>query len=193
MVKPDSFGCVGNSIKLLNGKYLDLLNPDPVVIDLPTIATVLGRICRFGGHSPRFYSVAEHCVQMTRLATKQGIKNPALRSILLHDAAEAYIGDVTKPLKNLLTEYHAIETNVEEAIAEHFGCDFAEHRAVIKTYDRAMLSIEKQQLWPDDAERWEGFSNVDSDGIKLQYWSPEQAARMFVIKAQHLRIYGSAL
>ena len=138
----DTFGCLANKIKVASGHYFDLADPRPEMVDIVSIATALGRICRFGGHTPHFYSVAEHCVHAHDLAYRDGLPDYVCKAILLHDAAEAYIGDVVRPLKvieEVSKWYGKIESRIEEAIAIKFVVDFNSHANIIKHYDRMLL------------------------------------------------------
>jgi len=96
-----------SKILLRSGTMHDLLNPaangDPIIED---IAHALANICRWTGHTSRFYSVAEHCIRAAAIAPPE-----CKLHVLMHDAAEAYLGDVATPLKNLLPEYQTIELN----------------------------------------------------------------------------------
>ena len=175
----DRFGCVRNTIKVSAGHYVDLDDPDPESIDLPSIAAALSKICRYGGHCPQFYSVAEHSVHATAMAVAEGFVGDALRAVLLHDAAEAYIGDMVKPLKLTMPEYGEVERRFERAIAFAFGVDFHHWSDVIKRFDRAMLKAEKIAMWPEDREKWEGFSDIEDRDVSLGYWPPDQAERNF--------------
>lgn len=177
---PDTFGCIGNTIKVAWGHYVDLSNPDPATIDLRSIAAALSKICRFGGHCPRFYSVAEHCVHATRLARSERLSVEALIAVLLHDAAEAYIGDMVKPLKVSIPQFADVERRIEAAIERRFNVDFAKWATVIKRFDRAMLKAEKTIMWPDDAETWAGFSEIEDRYVSLWYWDPTTAENQFL-------------
>ena len=99
-----------------SGRYFDLLNPDPNEIDIDDIASALSKITRFTGHGRFAYSVAEHSVHCASLVPP----DYALEA-LLHDAQEAYLGDVSSPLKALLPEYRAIEHRVQAHIFRSFG------------------------------------------------------------------------
>lgn len=192
-MKPDHFGTCGDTFKLLNGGYMNLLNPDPKLIDLQSIAVSLSRICRFGGHCPKFYSVAEHCVHATELAYRDGVRGNDLRAILMHDATEAFLGDMIKPLKNLLPEYSVIESSFERAVGSAFNIRFSDHSDIVKHYDRVMLKAEKENMWPDDASQWLGFANLPDRPVQLQFWNPELAAAKFRTYAQFIRVFGSSL
>lgn len=186
----DRFGCLNNTIKVAAGHYVDLVNPDPESIEVCSIAAALSKVCRFGGHCPRFYSVAEHCVHATSLACSQGYAGDALVAIFLHDAAEAYIGDMVKPLKVLMSQYGEAERRIEAAIEAAFGVDFARWESVIKRFDRAMLKAEKVAMWPEDLETWEGFSEIETYVVNLQLWGPSEAEMQFLAMARTLQLVG---
>jgi hypothetical protein len=175
----DRTGCLGSKIKVASGKYVDLLEPDPSTIDIETIAKSLSKICRFGGHCPEFYSVAEHCVLAAVLAQNDGLGKEALRAILLHDAAEAYINDMVKPLKMMMPAYMEVERRFEIAIGVRFGVDFGKWKELIKKYDCIMLKAEKKALWPDDTEQWEGFETVEERYVKFEFLTPTCAEVSF--------------
>lgn len=185
----DDFGCINNTIKVAAGHYVDLADPKPETIDCYSIAMALSKICRYGGHSPKFYSVAEHCVMAMTIARDDENPDVILRAILLHDAAEAYIGDVVKPLKLLLPEYAAIEDRIEAAISERFDVDFKTYRDTVKHYDRTMLKAEKTQLWPNDASPWKGFAGLTDRPVPLGYWKPTAACFLFLSEARKLGLY----
>lgn len=181
-----AFGVRGTTIKVASGHYVDLINPDPGTLDLHSIAWALSQLCRFGGHSPRFYSVAEHCVLASELAELDERHVALQRALLLHDATEAYLGDVVKPLKIMLLDYEPIEQRMEAAIAQRFEVDLQGEHGLIKHYDRQMLVTEKARLWPDDTESWLGFEHVKPANVTLYYDDPQQAYLRFMGRAHFL-------
>lgn len=178
----DTFGCIANTIKVAAGHYVNLADPDPSTIDIVSIATALGRICRFGGHCPKFYSVAEHCVHAYELARADGLSTEALKAILLHDAAEAYIGDVVKPLKTMIPGYAEIERRIEAAIATRFDVDFERYVSAIKCYDRLMLKAEKTTMWPNDKTDWNGFNGITMPEVDFVFYKPQDATKVFYLR-----------
>ena len=164
----NAVGCVGTTILLVDGRYLDLMKPDPAAIKLETIAHGLARICRFGGQIREWYSVAEHSLWCERQAEADGCDDDARRAVLLHDAAEAYIGDVVRPLKRLLPLYREIEDRLHAAIGERFGVNFEAWKETIHDIDNALLKAEREQLFTDlPAHNWTSLDGVRSIGLDL--------------------------
>ena len=117
-----------------------LTSPRPSDVRTLDIAWALSRINRFGGHTQRPYSVAEHSVLVSKLVA------PEHRvAALLHDAAEAYIGDIVGPLKAMLPEIASIEQRIHEAVCARFGVS-AEIPEVVHEADRVALATEATQL-----------------------------------------------
>ena len=125
-----------------SGQCFNVREPRPEQILLEDVAHHLAHTCRFGGAVREFYSVAEHCVYVSRLVP------PELAPLaLVHDAAEAYLGDVIKPLKNCLPEYQALEHVWEAAIAKRFGFESLKH-PLVKDADVAAVQAERRDLLP---------------------------------------------
>lgn len=168
---------------LASGALFDLANPEGSEFTLNDIAHGLGHVCRFAGQTNRFYSVAEHCFHVSRLVPLEH-----KRAALLHDAAEAFIGDVTRPLKALLPDYRAIEKRVEDAISTRFLGDLdteAIRHPAIKAIDLAMCAVEARELMPNVAGYWSGLPVEDRAweavrDTRLNCDKPDYAARLWL-------------
>jgi hypothetical protein len=183
-----AFGCVGSTIRLESGIYLDLQQPRPEQIRLDDIAGSLSRICRFGGHVGQFYSVAEHCWHCADQARWDGLGLDVQRWALMHDAAEAYIGDVVKPLKELIKPlYGPIEARIEAVIAARFGLALSvEAVSAVKEIDNAMLIAERRALFTRDDTLWVGEETVRH--LPRVFWlhSSSKAEVAFLRRAEDL-------
>jgi len=157
-----------------SGLHFNLLAPDPDLIEIEDIAHALSHLCRFTGHTRQFYSVAEHSVRVSCLVP------PAYRlEALLHDAAEAYIGDVSSPLKALLPAYRGIEHNIDHAIRARFGLPLAQTHCV-KQADLVMLATERRDLMSNDDTPWEMPQGIEPDALRIHPAISSYAARMFL-------------
>lgn len=103
-----------------SGKRIDPSSPSADDIELTDIAAGLSRVNRFGGFTRDPYTVAEHSVLVAQIAASIDGSTAALRYGLLHDASEAYLGDIINPLKQLMPDYQAIEEKWMECILKKF-------------------------------------------------------------------------
>lgn len=149
----ERFTAGGPWIQTFTGRAVHLLDPRPEEIHIEDIAHALAHICRYTGHVEMFYSVAEHSLWASFLVP------PHLRlTALLHDATEAYVNDLSKPLKNLLPAYEAIEQKMWLAVAERFGIP-SELPKEVKTVDKALLMAEHAMLLKPPPAPW-GYRDV---------------------------------
>lgn len=145
------------------GRKFYLVDPSPDDVHPVDIVHALSRIGRFGGHASPFYSVAQHSSIAHDLAKPIGAD--VARVALLHDAAEAYIGDVIAPLKFLLPGLKTIETRILAAIFSRFGIERVGivEWSRVKQIDRRLLFTEAAALLstPAHVQEWEGYRPGD--------------------------------
>jgi uncharacterized protein len=142
-----------------SGRKVSLLDPKPESIDFEDIAFSLSRLCRFNGHLKHWFSVAEHCCLVSRLVPPR----LALTG-LLHDAAEAYCGDIVTPIKRLMSDagqlvYQAVEGRLWRAIAGKFGVD-PNWLSEVKEADCIACATERRDLTVYHADYY-GVPNVE--------------------------------
>lgn len=166
------------TILTVSGKYVNLLYPDPATLDPMDIAHALSNVCRFAGHTRVFYSVAQHAVLTSYLVPPEHAWEA-----LHHDDTEAYLGDVTTPLKQLLPDYRAIENNFNLAVRTRFNLSPAMDDEV-RLADLRALAIECVELFPleDPTNYWAVLK-----GIKI----PKGAERLLrkILTPEEARIY----
>lgn len=162
----------GDWMQTAGGRQFWPLSPSVDAIDIEDIAHALAHQCRFAGHCLRFYSVAEHSVHIARAASDEN----KLRA-LMHDAAEAYVVDVIRPLKPYLVGYKDIETRVHSAICERFRLPEAIPDEVLRL-DGGILVDEMQQNMAAPPAAWNYTG--ESIGARLEFWTPEQAKAEFL-------------
>jgi hypothetical protein len=156
---------------------ISLHEPTADMITIEDIAASLSKICRFGGCIPEFYSVAQHTLLVVKLAPP-----PLKKAAFLHDAAEAYLGDVIKPLKHLIKDlYTPLELKFEKLIFEKFNVPF-EQCAEIKKYDMQALEIEHDYMRGIDTCKFIFYSKELSHGrYMMPYcWPPHSAEASFI-------------
>ena len=97
-------------------KMFDPLHPDVALIDIQDIAHALAMLCRANGHFKSFYSVCQHSINCAKEAEARGYSQRVQLACLLHDASEAYLSDVTRPVKAELPRYLEIEQPLQDCI-----------------------------------------------------------------------------
>lgn len=158
----------------------DPFTATPEDIHIEDIALALSHVNRYGGHTVRAYSVAEHAVRVRLRVAELGGDFRQQRWALLHDATEAYLGDVCRPLKHRpeWQFYRDLEARLGRVIAERFGL-VGEEPDIVKAVDSAILSVEARDLKQPlplhpEWELREGWSAV---GLG---WTPERARHVFL-------------
>ena len=150
-----------NWIQTFSGKMFFPLAPRAQDIDIEDIAHALSNLCRFGGHTKAFYSVAQHsCLIADALSVKylnapEAERRAILGWALLHDAAEAYLVDIPRPIKYAegMERYRDWEVRLECAIAERFSLPPV-MPAIVKEYDNRILRNEADALLGQRVNGW---------------------------------------
>lgn len=171
----------GRFIQTYLGNKFWPLDPREEEVHLADIAHALSNQCRFSGHTSHFYSVAQHCILTSTLCTPEN----ALAS-LMHDASEAYLVDVPRPIKPALPEYLPIEAKIMEVIAKKFGfawplCDD------VRNADNIMLHVEKNALmkpldWSQDT-----LPDLPKYVPTIVQLTPKQAEELFLLTYYNLK------
>jgi len=167
-----------------SGNKIDLWAPDPSALHISDIAGALAKICRFGGQIDTFYSVAQHSILVAALCPPQ-----YKRAALMHDAAEAYLGDVIKPLKVVLGyNYAVLETLFDAAIAAAFNLDWSgDAHSVIKAVDKQVLEMEHEALQKGNPGQL--IRCLDNQGIldkDAWAWNWKLAQKLFMVTYHEL-------
>tara|TARA_R110002096_G_scaffold66682_2_gene162185 strand:- start:17305 stop:17889 length:585 start_codon:yes stop_codon:yes gene_type:complete len=172
-------GCDGNKILTWSLDSFDLENPEGSGIYLADIAKALGNLCRFTGQCD-FYSVAEHSVHCCRIALSNHPGNWELAfAALMHDAAEAYTGDISKPLKKMIEPiFGPIEKRIEDAVRARFKIDNRyDHQ--VKIIDMGMLKAEKRHLFPKSPLA-ENLDEYPDYAVQFGMLPPKKASLLFL-------------
>lgn len=171
---------IGDWLQTYSGKRFFPLDPRFEEIDIVDIAHSLSQQCRYAGHTRGFYSVAEHCLIISSVVSPEN----SLWG-LLHDASEAYLMDIPRPLKRYLPDYKQIEKRVMEVIATRFGLPPQEPDEVKEADTRILLNerdtvmrLRKQYYWDIPGE--------PLPGVVINCYPPEQAKQLFLKRFNEL-------
>ena len=159
-------------IRTRTGKKFDLLNPRAEDVCIEDISYALSNICRFTGHC-EFYSVAQHSLVVQDELYYEASKEDQLFA-LLHDAHEAYVGDISTPLKALLPDYQVLEARVAAVVREAFGLP-SEMPAVVKDADRRLLETEAIRFMGGPFD-----TNIKPFPCLIVPWDPDVAQNVFM-------------
>ncbi len=173
----------GDWIQVHSGRQFWPRDPDPADVDIRDIAHALSLVCRFTGHVRSFYSVAQHSVLVAKaVGDATGCRRTAMAG-LLHDASEAYLADVARPVKHLpeMAGYRAAEARLEAVIAERFGLAYPWHEAV-KAADCQALATERRDLMVVQRDDWGWLPEPWPQTITS--WAPDHAERSFLAMFQ---------
>jgi hypothetical protein len=190
----------GDWFQTFKGRKVWPLDPRPGDADLDEIIHALSNICRFNGHVPVFYSVAQHSVLVSRcVAEVWPNKNWPYLALegLFHDAPEAYLGDVIRPLKRsgaLTGGYFEAEVEWGRVIAEMIGLDpsrLASIDPAVKVADDRLLLAERRDLMPNPERRdeWREIA-YEPYAKKIIPVPPVEAEAMF--RAEYEKLKGGS-
>jgi uncharacterized protein len=180
-------------------------------VDIRDVAHALSNVCRFGGHCREFYSVAQHCVlasyyvelrwpddDATPGVVRRDVRLAAMQAALLHDAAEAYLGDIMSPLKRMAEKLCAHEYSINDAVARRFGLAVmleGPHgqriREAVREVDRRLLETERglhlttelPWVWDADGHRPTPLELTKEDRTP---WTPQEAEQRFLERFSHV-------
>jgi 5'-deoxynucleotidase YfbR-like HD superfamily hydrolase len=158
-------------ISTQNKGSIDLINPKVEYVDINDIAHSLGNMCRFGGHTPHFYSVAEHSLITCELCPEEYQK-----MALLYDATKTYVMDLLTPIKDYIQQFNHLESKWFEVIIQKFDLN-REHIEYVKKYDQQATHIEYARF----------FNNKHSNLIKFLH--PKDAEDRFLQHYESIRYY----
>lgn len=173
-------------IQTYSGVAFDLVKPVPAMVVVRDVAHALANIGRYTGHAEVFYSVAQHCVLMSRLVDPR-----YALAALVHDAPEAYVGDMAAPLKRMCPDFACVEQRVTVAVLEALIGRSAlrpEEEAAIRHADLRMLATERRDLLGPHPRPWV----IDEMEIRPYHdtiwpWHPAQAEHYWLKRLQELR------
>ncbi len=176
----------GPFIQTLSGRRVNPLDAAPEDIDPADIARALANLCRFGGHSKAFYSVAQHSAIVCDLLEERGATPDELMAALLHDAAEAYLGDLPHPLKHrseLGAAFRVAEKRLEAVIEQRFSLPQAAGR--IKPLDKALLAQERR-IFSEVTWHWPELDGAEELDLEIEPWNSARALEEFTARYERI-------
>lgn len=168
-----------NWIQTFTGRQVWPLRMRPEDVDIKDVAHALSMLCRFNGHSLRYYSVAEHSVRVSRAL-------PADLALwgLLHDAGEAYLSDLPRPVKRQLPEFGEYEDKVLRVVADKYGLIWPMPKEVA-TADTRLLVTEARDLMLPPPDSW----GIDLEPLpgEITPWPAEEAEKAYLDAFEKLK------
>ena len=173
-----------------SGRKMMFLQPTTESVCLLDITLHLSQICRFTGGSSQFYSVAQHSVFVAALV-KQALDNESVSNqtveywdqilaALFHDAEEAYMSDISSPLKSCIEgKYNWIAEGIRLKIYERYGIDSGYYNATVKAADNAAVLVERYYLMPDHPD-WPKVPRSEMTYARPIFMGPEDARWRFI-------------
>lgn len=159
-----------NSILTISKREVNVFDPKLEMFEIEDIAHALSNICRFTGHIPVRYTVAQHCVLCAKASLPEYKK-----AALLHDASEAYLNDIASPIKELLPDYIKLEDSIMKCIAERFDFEYPLPKSV-SLIDKIYYNIERRT-----------FRDTEETGLTItKVWSQKKAYNEFIKMFKYL-------
>ena len=169
---------MGRYFRTYTDRRVDLFEPKTSEISIFDIARSLSQQCRFLGHTTRFYSVAQHSILVSQL-----VPNEDALWGLLHDASEAYTGDLPRPFKNLpeMVQYRIAECRLMVTICDRYNLRPEMPRSV-ELADRAMLATEFRDVTTMTDVEWikNECGLAPLPNLKIEPWLPKMAETRFL-------------
>jgi len=180
-------------IQTFEGREFDLVNPGPDMVSAEDIAHALSQLCRYNGHTHRFYSVAEHSVLVSDWLASQGHRPGIVLAGLLHDAHEAYVSDLPAPLKRMMDGaarawWEALVARLDVVIGEWAGLprEALLHAVHVREADARILLDERAALLGPAPRSWGPVEDLEPLGVGVIGLPPWQARARFLERLYRL-------
>lgn len=169
-------------IETYTGRKANILAPTPEMFSIIDIAHALSSQCRYSGHTKYHYSVAQHCSLLAKWLEAHGGTALDCLQVLMHDAPEAYLVDIPRPIKQHMPEYRVWEAGIDKAIREWMGWSNFVVPEIQEKLDNRIIIDERVQLMSVSGNDW-GTGDLKPLGVLIYPVSPKFA------KEQFLRLY----
>jgi hypothetical protein len=165
-------------IETYTGRAFWPLDPKVEGLSIIDIAHALSNQGRYSGHTAFFYSVAQHCALLAQFVESRGGNALDCLQMLMHDAAEAYLVDVPRPVKQQMPLYREWDHNVNAVIRQWMGWQAISIPSWQDELDSAIIVDERQQLMSQSGNDWQ--HKMGPLGIRIEPWSNEEAEQAFL-------------
>ncbi len=185
-----------NAYRTHSGVMLDFSDPEHADVSTEDVAHHLARVARYGGATDDFYSVADHCVYVSRRLEEAGYSPYICAAGLVHDSAEAFLGDVVSGLKRLLPDYRALEARWEERLSRHFDLHWRDGQVgrIVKDADLRARLAEVRDLFQENPYPRELLHGGEGDrrpyAAPVVAHSPSEAEWLWLARARELGLLG---
>lgn len=156
-----------------SGVEIDPFDPHPDQIVFKDIAWALSNLARFTGHGP-FYSVAQHSIIVASFLETELVAHDTLVAGLLHDAAEAYVGDMAAPLKSRMPAYQEVENRILRVIFQKFGVPYPAS-LLVEYADKMVLATERRDILTQGVTPWKVSNDYRPLDIRITPWNPHMS------------------
>jgi hypothetical protein len=179
-------------IETYTGRAFWPLNPSIDALSVIDIAHALSNQCRYTGHVRWFYPVAQHCCLLAKWVADHGGDALTCLQVLMHDAPEAYLVDIARPVKQYMPEYRVWDHKINDVIREWMGWKNLPIPDIVDDLDSRIIVDERAQLM-DPAQRNDWGHKLAPVGIRIEPWSPVQAEKNFLMQyaAYSKGVYGT--
>ena len=174
-------------IKTFTGRKFDYENISASNVDILDIGHALSHLCRFGGHTKVFYSVAQHCVLCATVAMNTYKDDVLAKYALMHDASEAYCVDIPRPLKRRLSNYNEIEAEIQSKILDKFNLlEYNIYSEKVREIDNRMLITEANYILNGGSKDFTDPICDPYEDMMIVPWTSEAAKKRFLITYSRL-------
>jgi hypothetical protein len=192
VLKTDTRYKAATFIETYTGRAFWPLQPTMEALSVIDIAHALSNQCRYTGHVQHFYSVAQHCCLLATWVANRGGSALDCLQILMHDAPEAYLVDIARPVKQYMPEYRVWDHAINDVVREWMGWKDLPMLPIQDEIDSRIIVDERAQLM-DKARRNDWGHNLEPLGIRIEPWSPESSEKQFLMQyaAYSKEVYGT--
>lgn len=179
-------------MKTYTGKTFFVTEPERTDFNISDVAHALSNLCRFGGHTKHFYSVAQHAIMVSDIVGSLTDNDPSLMLWgLMHDATEAYMIDLPTPIKNVMPQYRKREDKLMDLLIVAFKLpphgEAKQLPEVVKKADRVALVTEARQLMRRGVSDWSvEYKTLKPYKVLISNMTPSEAKTAFLTRYSEL-------